>query len=297
MLGPLLFLIFINDIDRAAPSIHYINKFADDTKAAHRISDPDAPGNFQQGINNLHNWSLTWGMEFNVSKCHVLHLGRQNPSNVYSMAGTPLPTSVEEKDLGVLITNNLSPSKQCTEAARKARGMLYNISRSFHYRDRHVFVRLYKQYVRCLLEYAAPVWSPWHLSDIECLEKVQKTMVSMIPGLLGATYKEKLVELKLDTLEDRRKRQDLILVYRIISGHDKIDPHSLFQFYGEHERQTRLSSYPWNIVEPRSRTELRKNFFTNRVSSLWNALPVEVKSAPTVTTFKNRYDAYKNMQN
>ena len=60
--------------------------------------------------------------------------------------------------------------------------------------------------------------------DIECPEKVQKIMVSMIPGLLGATYKEKLVELKLDTLEDRRKRQDLILVYRIISGHDKIDP-------------------------------------------------------------------------
>ena len=124
-------------------------------------------------------------MEFNVAKCHVLHLGRHNPSHDYTMGGILIPTSVEEKDLGVgiLVTNTLSPSEQCAEAARKARGVLYNISRSFHNRDRTIFVRLYKQCMRCLLEYAAPAWSPWHISEIECLEKVPRTMVSLILGL------------------------------------------------------------------------------------------------------------------
>ena len=121
-------------------------------------------------------------------------------------------------------------------------------------------------------------------------------MVSLIPGLSGSTYKEKLAELNLDTLEDRRVRQDQILVYRIITGKDRVDPHTLFQFYGVTARPTRTSSYPWNIIEPRSRTELRRNYFTNRVASIWNALPVEVKSAPTVNSFKARYDAHKKMQ-
>ena len=297
VLGPLLFLIFINDIDRAAPELHYMNKFADDTKAAHRVNSDNDSRVFQQGINKLHDWSTTWGMEFNINKCHILHIGRQNSSYPYTMAGVPIPTSTEEKDLGVIVTNTLSPSRQCTDAARKARGVLFNISKAFHYRDRHIFVRLYKQYVRCLLEYAAPAWNPWHLNDIECLEKVQKSMVNLIPGLQGTTYLEKLSELKLDTLEERRVRQDLILVYRIVTGKDKVNPHSIFEFYGEHARATRMSSYPWNIVEPRSRTDLRRNFFSNRVATRWNNLPIDVKSAPTVNSFKNRYDKLRNMQN
>ena len=296
VLGPLLFLIFINDIDKAAPEINYLNKFADDTKAAQRVNCNSDHVTFQHGINNLYEWAKNWGMEFNVSKCHILHIGRQNQSFPYTMAGSILPTSTEEKDLGVIISNTLAPSKQCAEAARKARGVLFNISKSFHYRDRHVFVRLYKQYVRCLLEYAAPVWNPWLISDIDCLEKVQKTMVNLIPGLVGSTYQEKLSELGLDTLEDRRVRQDMVQVYRIITGKDKVDPHSMFVFYGEQLRPTRMGSYPWNIVEPRCRTDMRRNFFTNRVATKWNALPREIKDAPTVNTFKARYDKFMNLK-
>ena len=57
-------------------------------------------------------------MEFNVAKCYVLHLGHLNPSHDYTMGGIPIPTSVEEKDLGILVANTLSPSEQCAEAAR-----------------------------------------------------------------------------------------------------------------------------------------------------------------------------------
>ena len=182
-------------------------------------------------------------MAFNVAKCNVLDLGRHNPSHDYTMGGIPIPTLVVEKDLGILVTNTLSLSKQCAKAARKARDVLYNISRSQaqgHYRDHHIFVCLYKQYVTCLLEYASPAWSPSQISDIEC--KVQSTMVSLIPSLsLEPPKLGKLVELNLNTREDRRGRQDLILAYRIISGMDKVDPHSLFKFHGEQARPTRMS--------------------------------------------------------
>ena len=81
-------------------------------------------------------------------------------------------------------------------------------------------------------------------------------MVNLIPGLVGSTYQEKLSELGLDTLEDRRMHQDMVQVYRIITGKDKVDPHSMFVFYGEQQRPTRMGSYPWNIVEPRCHTNM-----------------------------------------
>ena len=80
---------------------------------------------------------------------------------------------------------------------------------------KHIFVKLYTTYVRCHLEYASPAWSPRNQGDIETLEKVQKRMVSMIPGLQGDSYEEKLRELHLMSLESRRNRTDMVIGYHL----------------------------------------------------------------------------------
>ena len=113
-------------------------------------------------------------MQFNVGKCKVLHIGRNNPRNDYTMEGQQLKAVEEEKDIGVYVTSNLKPSKQCMEAAHKANVVLGQISRTFHFRDRHVFLQLYKQFVRVHLEVSGPAWNPWLARDIDCLENVQK---------------------------------------------------------------------------------------------------------------------------
>jgi hypothetical protein len=96
---------------------------------------------------------------------------------------------------------------------------LGQLRRNFHYRDRHTFLRLYKQYVRPHLEFSAPAWSPWLQGDKDTLEKVQEKAVKMVAGLKGANYLEKCTELGLETLEKRREDQDLALVYKSVVWH------------------------------------------------------------------------------
>jgi hypothetical protein len=80
----------------------------------------------------------------------------------------------EEKDIGVVVQKNIKPGKQCEKAANMAAAVLRQIERNFHYRDRNVFVKLYKQYVLPHLEFSTPAWSPWLRMDIDKLENVQK---------------------------------------------------------------------------------------------------------------------------
>ncbi len=92
------------------------------------------------------------------------------------------------------------------------------MTRAFHFRDRHVFVRLYVQYVRPHLEFAVPAWSPWLEGDKEVLEKVQKRAMKMVSGLKGNTYEERLKEVGLLTLEERRHQADMVQTHKIVTG-------------------------------------------------------------------------------
>jgi len=137
-------------------------------------------------------------MVFNASKCKVIHFGKNNPKYLYTMGGfapggTVLESSKEEKDIVVIISDSLKPSSQCAVAARKANQVLGQMSRSFHYRDRFTWIKLYKVYVRPHLEYAVQAWSPWTQEDINLLENVQRRALRMTSGLAGETYEERLI--------------------------------------------------------------------------------------------------------
>ena len=167
----------------------------------------------QRALDGLVEWSATWGMEFNVAKCKVMHVGPKNPGHVYKMAGKELEVTEEEKDIGVTVTKDLRPTQQCRRAARTARGVLSQIQRAFHFRDKDTFKSLYVQYVRPHVEFAAPAWAPWTVEDKQVLERVQQQAVKMMSGLKGRTYEEKCKEIGLETLEERRKNMDMIQTY------------------------------------------------------------------------------------
>jgi len=205
------------------------------------------------------------------------------------MNGIPLTEVDEEKDIGVIIHKSLKPSRHCAEVARKANIVLGQISRSFHYRDRKVFIQLYKQHVRSLLEFSAPSWSPWTAADKEVLEKIQKKAVRMVSGLTGQTYEERLIELNLPTLEMRRYQSDMIQTFKIIRSIDAVDASSWFNLVGVNPpRHTRLTSNPLNIIAVRSNLEVRKNFFSQRVPDQWNNLPEEIKCSRNLKIFKSK---------
>ena len=124
VLGPVLFSIFINDLNDTASNIRLIQKFADDTKAGHTVCTQEQADELQDCLDRMHRWSLEWGMMFNAEKCKVMHLGRTNQRFQYSMGGVTLGSTDEEKDVGVIIHHSLKPKKQCAKAAQTARSVL-----------------------------------------------------------------------------------------------------------------------------------------------------------------------------
>ena len=125
--------------------------------------------------------------------------------------------------------------------------------------------------------------------DIDRLENVQKRMVRQVTGLQGITYEERLEELGMDTLEKRRMDQDMIQAFKILKEVDDVDKTiwSWFTTMENRQQRTRAAVGGHNLEGQLSRLELRRNFFSQRVVDMWNALPNSTKSAKTVQEFKN----------
>jgi ribonuclease P/MRP protein subunit RPP40 len=250
----------------------------------------------QQALDNLCAWADTWQMQFNVKKCKVLHLGHNNRQMDYFMNGQKLEKTTEEVDVGVTISRTCKPSSQCAKAAKTAQAVLGQLARAFHYRDRHIFIRLYIQYVRPHLEYAAVAWSPWLEADKECLEKVQRRAVAMVTGLTGRTYEERLEELGLVTLTERRHQLDMLQVYKILHGIDNVETNTWFEKVTSNGRATRAADDPLNLRIPAPRLDIRRNFFSQRTPKEWNNVPMAVKNAPSKMSFKNGYKKFRRQR-
>ena len=119
------------------------------------------------------------------------------------------------------------------------------------------------------------------------MEKVQRRAVNLISGLKGANYEEKLVELGILSLEKLRKRFDIIQTFKILSRIDQVDSIKWFRPVGTNaKRLTSTTAYCKNLIPSRYKTEMRHNFFFNRVVNKWNRLPSEVKEARSLNSFK-----------
>lgn len=287
VLGPILFIIYINCMDNRAEQFDIIRKFADDTKCAKAIKSESDKEEFQEGLNSLAKWSKEWGMEFNKEKCKIMHCGRKNEKYSYMIENVELKLVEYERDVGVTVASSMKPSQQCSEVINKARVVLGQISRCFHYRDKKVFLRLYKQYVRPHLEFASPVWSPWCKTDIEAIEQIQKKAIGMISGLNSRDYLERLKEIGLWTLEKRREMFDLIQVHKIIHGVGNVK--TSIEIFGEIQTTTtRTRSCALNLKKLNARLDIRKNFFTHRVVDKWNQVPENIKTISSPAKFKNK---------
>jgi len=297
VLGPILFLMYINDIDidiLSADADIYVSKFADDTKIGRIVNDANDSVKLQMGLDNLVKWCHDWGMSLHPDKCVVMHFGPKNPSYEYFIEGKKIRSEEVARDLGVYVSINGESTAHVEKVAKKAHGVLSQVRRATIVRDRSTIIAMYRSFIRPLIEFAAPVWSPNKRGDVDTLEKVQRRCLRMITNLGGKTYEEKLIELGLQSLEDRRKRGDAIETYKYINGFNDIDPNSIFSFVRDrHDKDTRSSDNN-NLVPEKTHLNVRKFFFANRATWVWNDLPSHVKEAASVNVFKNLYDDVLN---
>ena len=164
------------------------------------------------------------------------------------------------------------------------------IVRTIEFKTSTVMVQLYKAMVRPILEYANSVWAPYKKKDIESIERVQGHFTKTIIGMKGLNYEERLCSLNLPSLVYRRKRGDILQVYKIINkDYDPLTTTSLLTI--THDRTTR-SNNTTKLFKRRTNYDKYKFFFTNRVTNAWNSLPDKVVNVNSINSLKNNLDNY-----
>jgi len=285
----MLFVVFINDLPEQLPNQSGLYLYADDTKIYRDIRSDEDSQKLQEDIYCMHEWSEKWLLKFHPEKCHTMSIGKNNNDRHYKLNQdlSDMEKTNNEKDVGVIIDDKLTFEKHITEKINKANSILGIICRSFEYLDKRTFKMLYVALVRPHLEYANAVWKPYKKKDITLLENVQRRGTKRVPGLSELPYNERLKALKLPTLAYRSLRGDMIEVFKIMKDMYYFDKDKLFT-----KRVSGTRGNDYKLFKNRSRLELRKHYFTNRVVDYWNALPNKVIEAPSVASFERRFDKY-----
>ena len=185
-----------------------------------------------------------------------------------------------------MIDDKLRFHVHAASATKKANQMLGVIKRTYVTRDANTISTLYKSMVRPHLEYGNAIWGPCYIGDLKLVEGVQRRATKLIPNLYDKPYQERLRELRLPSMEYRRKRGDMIQCYKIMNGLVRLDLNDLFtpittvNTRGHHQR----------VRRQRAHKAARAKSFSQRTIKSWNSLPKSVIDALSVDAFKKRLD-------
>ena len=288
VLGPFLFLVMMIDIDQAACT-STIATFADDTKIWKTVNEP-GKDDIQPNLQNLYQWAKANNMQFNEEKFeHIIFSQYPVAHPVSYMTPNALPIEIKEsvKDLGIYISNDGRFKKHIINMVKEAQKLSHWILRTFKTRDTHTMRTLLKSIIIPKVEYASPVWAPTDQHSITLIENVQIRFTSRImefneynhnlkTWLCTTNYWERLKNLKIYSLQRRRERYMLLLIYKMIIG---LNPCIGFN-YRDIKYSDRRKLFITPICNKRSRKwaqTLRNNTFAVKTTNLYNLLPENMR--------------------
>ena len=282
-LGPLLFIIFINDFNFGMNCD--VGLFADDAKLGREIRSIDDITSLQVDLDLAFNWCNNECMTLNADKCVIMHFGKKNPHIQYSMNGEILNAVQEQRDLGVLVNESFSFSDHCSKVRNKAAKVVSFIRQSVSTRNPVTMVKLFSALVRPILEYGAQFWSPHLMKDIDLLESVQRNFTKMIDNFHFLSYDERLRTLDLFSLQYRRDRGQIIETFKyFINSPDTAQ--NLFSF----PESSRTRGHKFKLERWPFRTEIGRSYITNKVVPIWNSLSEVAIDSPSIDAFKKILD-------
>ncbi len=302
ILGPLLFLIYINDLPESmtSPSVD-VSLFADDTKCFSIVESLADARVLKTEAGNMEKWAQSERLKFNAQKCKVLSITRKRRPLVaeYIINGETLLHVSSQKDLGVTFSSDLSWNVHIQEQVTKANRMLGMLKRSTA-RVKNVNTRrcLYVTLVRSHLAYASQVWSPQTITMCMELERIQRRATKFILALpfdSDTPYKTRLASLRILPLSYWHEYLDILYLFKCTHGFVKTDilPEKVDSITSTRNlRSTNNSIIKYKV--PKARTLCHQNSYMVRVSRVWNSLPDELRE-PDISfyTFKSRlFDYY-----
>ena len=277
VLGPLLFLVLISDIDI---DLEYskASSFADDTKVV-GIAPGITQTMMQEDLEKIYRWAQINRMKFNDAKFEHLQYKVSRSSGggfqLQTETGLTIESLDQVRDLGVTMNCEATFSAHIEKIVAKARKQAGWILRTFTGRDRITMTTLYKALVQPILEYCSQLWSPSQICLIRKIESVQRNFTSRIDGLREDSYWDRLKKLDLYSLERRRERYSILYVYKILIGLSPNFEEHRFRIKTKFSQRRGLHCKLPNIVNTaRSRIKtLADQSFAVRGPKLFNGLP------------------------
>jgi len=286
-LGPLLFLLYINDLPDIFDEGITIKLYADDVKLYYRITAEsiDSLSSIQEQLQKLAKWAQDWQLPISYSKCNLINLGCKAVKEhkpPLALGGQTLQCVEHVSDLGVTIDSKLKFSTHVANICCKAHRRANLILRCFMSRDISSLITAFNVYVRPILEYCSVVWNPYLIKDIKAVEKVQKRFTKKLPGMKNMNYYKRLKTLNVESLELRRIRLDLLYTYKILFGLVDVNANELFiPVYNDNRR-----GHSFKLFRPTCKSSARFNSFSNRVINIWNNLPPDQIDFSSFLKFK-----------
>ena len=285
VLGPLLFLTYINDLPNGLTST--VKLFADDTLLYGVVVEDSDCDNLQDDLNKLEIWQNKWQMEFNPSKCNIICISnKQSPhQRTYTFCGSKLEQVDSASYLGITVNSKLKWSEHISSISSKASRSLGLIKRNLWNCPRKVRETAYTSIVRPKLEYASASWDPHHKKDISTLERVQRKAARFCLQNFNktASVTDMLSDLKWDTLETRRKKNRLTLMYKL--SHNLVDITTENHLIPNSEKRTH-NSHAFKYRMPKVSKDVFKFSFFPRSITEWNLLPADLVNCKSLSNFK-----------
>ena len=201
-LAPLLYILYANDISKMFKYIK-IKMYADDVTIYAIADNPNVHKLIQNDLNNLIHWADIWQLKINFDKCHVIHFGHKNSNFEYYFDMHKIGVSKCEKNLGVWLDDKLSFKEHVYEIVNKSSRVCALILNNIKNVDNNMLIKLYKCFVRPVLEYASVVFSSHHISLIDLIENVQRRFTKRLYGMHNICYVDRLKLCNLELLELR----------------------------------------------------------------------------------------------
>ena len=291
VLGPLLFILFINDITEVVKN-GQIKIFADDSKLCKSIKTIEDHQKLQEDLDAVMGWAVDNNMSLNEDKFELLHHGYNTSLNEdYLLPNSKSITanSSTVRDLGINIHSNLSWTEHYNKIIKDANKYAGWIFRTFISRSKAIILLLFASFVRSRLEYACPLWVPISKKDTMAIEAVQRSVTSRITEVSHLNYWDRLKSLKLYSLQRRRERFCIIHLWKIYHGLAPND--SLISFH-ENLRLGPVADIPKLTSSRQHVNTLRDNSFSCMGPRLFNLLPKKLKLLDSLPIFKSQLDMF-----